>query len=250
MTAVLPATRPFPPASPPPRAVVVGVAGARGGVGASTFAALLARRLSTRTSTALVDLAAGVGIDVLLALEGRAGARWPDLAGVTVGVAGEQVLDLLPRWGSCAVLSADRGRPGPAGAEVAGLVLDALACVCGALVVDLDRASILGGHPVVGLCDLLVLVTTRDVAAVAGAVALREALGPAAARAGLAVRGPAPGRLSVGELADAVALPVLCRGPRDRGIAALTERGGLPRRGPAVRAAEHVVRQCLMSPAW
>lgn len=246
------ATLALPGARPDERtgALVVGVVGARGGVGASTFAALLARRLSVRTSTVLVDLVVGTGIEVLLGLEDRPGARWPDLAGVTADVAGEQVLDLLPRWGACAALSADRARPAPADGPVVDAVLGVLAQVCGAIVLDLDRAAVLGGRAPTGLCDLMVLVTPRDVVGLAGAVALRDALGPAALRAGLAVRGPAPGRLGVGELADAVGLPVLCRSPRDRAAAGLAERGEVPRRGPAARAAAHVVRTCLTSPSW
>ncbi|MBU4215327.1 MAG: pilus assembly protein FlpE [Actinobacteria bacterium] len=224
--------------------MVVGVLGTRGGVGASTFAALLAGRLARRTATALVDLGNGGGLEVLLGLEDRPGPRWPDLAGAGE-LPGEQVLDVLPRWGTCAVLSSDRRRavaPDPAAVED---LVAALGPATGALVLDLDRTDVLAGRAPVGLCDLLVLVLGRDLGSVGGALAIRPTLGPALARTGLAVRGPAPGGLSVAEVARAVDLPVLCRTPYERGLAADAERGGLGMRGRTARAAAQVAATVL-----
>lgn len=225
-------------------AVVVGVLGTRGGVGASTFAALLAGRLARRTATALVDLGSGGGLDVLLALEDRPGPRWPDLTGAG-DLPGDQVLEVLPRWGACAVLSGDRRRPAtPDPAAVADLIA-ALGPATGALVLDLDRTDALAGRAPVALCDLLVLVVGRDLGSVGGALALRPALGAVLDRTGLAVRGPAPGGLSVAEVAQAVDLPVLCRAPYERGLAANAERGALGMRGRTARAAAQVAAAVL-----
>ena len=85
------------------------------------------------------------GIDVLLGLEAADGVRWPDLADARGEVSGADVLALLPRWGACAVLSADRARPGAPEPAVVADVLHALTTEAGALVLDLDRGGRRGG---------------------------------------------------------------------------------------------------------
>lgn len=220
------------------RAAVAGVVGARGGVGTSTLAALTAARLARRTSTVLVDLdPAGGGLDVTVGVEDVDGARWPDLTGARGDVPGHDVLALLPRWGACAVLSADRdGRTlDPA---VVGDVLHALAGTVGALVLDLPR----GGVSSAG-CDVVAVVAGRDLRSVAGALAVRTQLAASGTSAGLVVVGRATAGLSVAELSAAVDLPVLWSGPRARGLGRAAERGALPHRGPAVGAARAVAGQ-------
>lgn len=220
--------------------VVVGVVGARGGVGVSTLAALVASRASRRTATVLVDLdAGGAGIDVLLGLEEDAGARWPDLAHARGDVDGRDVVALLPRWGRVAVLSADRSRPGAVDAATSLDVVGALARASGCVVADLGRA----GHPVMGLCDRVALVAGRDLRSVAGALALREPLREAPV--GLVVRGPAPGGLGTGELVAALALPLLWAGRADRSLARAGEQGLVPAHGPFGRAAAAVLERLL-----
>lgn len=244
------------------RAAVVGLVGARGGAGTSTLAALTAARLTRRTSTVLVDLdPAGGGLDVTLGLEGADGARWPELAGARGDVPGQDVLALLPRWGACAVLSADRGGGAPEPALVAD-VLHALAGVVGAMVLDLPRGGVLtgaavdevpgtggplpgqpGAAGVLGGCDLVAVVARRDLRSVAGALAIRPRLAASGAGAGLIVLGRSAGGMSVSEVAAAVDLPVLWSGAAPRALAQAAERGVLPRRGPAVRAARAVAAQ-------
>lgn len=206
----------------------MGVVGARGGVGASVLAALLAAQAAERTATVVVDLCAGAGLDVLLGLETVPGPRWPDLVGAG-DVAGAELLAALPRWGRCAVLSADRERPAALpGAEV----LDRLGEAAGAVVLDLSRAGVLADPSVAMRCHLVVVVVGRDAMSAGGAVALRVALGPAASRTGLVVRDT--GGLSVAEMEQATALPLLGRVPRDRGLALGAERGMLT---PGLRTA-------------
>ncbi len=220
--------------------VVIGVVGARGGAGASTLAALVAARASRRTATVLVDLdAPGGGIDVLVGLEQDAGARWPDLAHARGDVDGRDVVALLPRWGRVAVLSCDRSRPGPVDAATAADVVGAVAAASGCVVVDLGRATVPAAGPVLGRCDRVALVAGRDLRSVAGALALRGAFGDVAV--GLVVRGPAPGGLGCGELAEAVGVPLLWAGRADRGLPRAAEQGLVPSRGPAGRAATAVL---------
>src|SRR5690349_916184 len=69
--------RPRPCASLLDMGLVLGVVGGSGGVGASSFAAVLA---ATAGRSLLVDLdVAGGGLDVVLGIEAEAGARWSGL---------------------------------------------------------------------------------------------------------------------------------------------------------------------------
>ncbi|TQL03235.1 secretion/DNA translocation related CpaE-like protein [Cellulomonas sp. SLBN-39] len=226
------------------RALVVGVVGAGGGVGASTFAALLARTLARSTATVLVDLdRGGAGVDVLLGLEDADGARWPDLRGAGGDVPGADVLALLPRWDACAVLSADRTRPEPVDPAVRVDVLHALAGVVGALVLDLDRTDVVDGQAPLPACDAVVVVARRDLRCVAGTLALRPQLDASGAQVGLVLRGPAPGGLGVADVATTTGVDVWTSGPADRAVAARAERTGPAGRGPAHRAALVVARR-------
>lgn len=233
-----------------PGARVIGVVGGRGGAGASTFAAALAARFARRTATALVDLdRCGAGIDVLLALEDSDGVRWPDLMSARGDVDGAQVLALLPRWGPCAVLSADRRRPTFPGPGVIADVLHALAGVCGVVVLDLERAGVVTGESVAAACDAVVVLAPRDLRTVAGVLAMREPLVGHGALVGLVATGPSPGGLGADELSRAVDLPVLARLGVDRRTAAATERGGVPLTGAVARAAGRVARVLAGDPA-
>lgn len=230
---------------PAGRAFVLGVVGARGGAGVSSFAGALADRASVRTATALVDVdRAGSGLDVLLGVERASGARWPDVAGAR-DARGEDVLALLPRWRRCAVLAAERAAavgPEPA---VAADVVRALASCLGVVVLDLDRPAVMGREPVLAACDAVLVVTPLELRAVAGALALRAALAERAPSARVVARTPAPGGLGPAELEDVVGLPVVATLPSVRGLAAVTERGGLQPGGGLARAAERAWRALL-----
>lgn len=225
------------------RAVVVGVVGAAGGVGASTLAALVARRLSRTTSTALVDLdRGGGGIDVTVGVEDVTGARWPDLSGAGGDVRGADVVALLPRWGSCAVLSADRSRPAVVDPGVRLDVLHALACELGAVVLDLDRVAVVDGDAPLAACDAVAVVARPDLRSVAGALALRPRLHEAGTPCGLVVH-DGRGALAAADVADATGLDLWHVARHDRALAVRAERVGPGGRGPAARAADVVVQR-------
>jgi secretion/DNA translocation related CpaE-like protein len=231
---------------------VVGVVGARGGVGASTLAAALSlslvaggrgalsgrrrHREPAGPATArggqrvvLVDLdPVGGGLDVHLGIEGVPGVRWPDLAGARGDVSGADLTGLLPTWRGVAVLSGDRWRPGRAPPDVVPDVLDALASVHDAVVLDLDRRGVLDGGPSLGRCTTVLVVTPRDLRSVAGVVAMRDALQSVVDDVRLVVTDPAPGGLGVLEVAHVVDLPVAGSVPWDRRVPALVERGAGP----------------------
>ena len=176
---------------------------------------------------------------MLLGLEAADGVRWPDLADARGEVSGADVLALLPRWGACAVLSADRARPGAPEPAVVADVLHALTAEAGALVLDLDRAAVVAGESLVGACDAVLVVAPRDLRTVAGILAMRPHLGPPGVPAWLVVRGPAPGGLGATELSDAVDLPGPGRArPRTAGCSPPSSAAGCPT--PAGRPARRL----------
>lgn len=204
----------------------IGVIGACGGAGASSFAATLARVRSRSRPVALIDLdAAGGGLDVLLGIEESPGLRWPDLSSARGEVPGQDLLDLMPRWGEVAVLSGDRMRPASAPDEIRALVLGALAGVSD-LVLDLNRME----NPIQA-CDRVLVVVPRDLRAVAGAqvtLAKLEEAGFARTQLGLVVRGPAPGGLDPFQVEQVLGVRLAVQLRADRGLAQAIERGAGP----------------------
>jgi hypothetical protein len=137
------------------------------------------------------------------------------------------------------VLSADRFRAGAPEPAVVADVLHGLCGTVGAVVLDVDRGSVVVGESMVAACDAVLVVVPRDLAAVAGVLAMRPFLdGPSV---GLVVRGPA--ELGAAEVGDAVDLPVLGTWRRDRGLS--SARGGLPGRGRTSRLAARLAKEVL-----
>lgn len=199
--------------------LIVGVVGGRGGVGASTFAAVLA----LMCGGVLVDLdpLAG-GVDVLLGIEHVPGARWSQLRLAGGRLDSQALIGGLPRWGPVPVLAADAGGPDRLGAAA---VLDAAAQV-GPVVLDLPRAPTAGGEVAISRCALVVVVVPATVAGVAGARTVRGTI--RGAPIGLLVRrGPVPAG-QVGRLVGAPVLGVL--GGRRLSPVRGLDPGGVPRR--------------------
>lgn len=238
-----------------PRARVVGVVGVRGGVGASTIAAALARSAVTAgVCTALVELhSVSGGLDILLGAEHEPGPRWPDLRAERGGFPAEALALALPRWEAVRVLSGDRrGGPEPSDPGVPD-ALRALASSHDVVVLDLPRAGwwgVVGPGPGAGqspqapavACDVVVLVAACDVRSAAAAGVLAHRLDGADARL-VVRRGPGDG-LHPDEVAEAGGLPVAAVLPTVRGAAAAADRGEAPgdrRRGPLARTAGRLV---------
>lgn len=172
--------------------------GGSGGVGASTFAAVLAL---VAAPSVLIDLdVAGGGIDVVLGIEQAPGARWSGLRLAGGRLDPALLADGLPRAGPVAVLAADTVAVDSAAVLQ---VLDA-AGELGCVVLDLPRASCAARAAGLLRCDLVVVVARADVAGLVAAHATVSALPDRPI--GLVVR---RGTVDPGEAAGMVGVPLL-----------------------------------------
>lgn len=149
---------------------VIGVLGGSGGVGASSFAAALA---AAAGAALLVDLdSAGGGLDVLLGIETRSGARWSGVRLAGGRLDSGQLLAGLPRWGPVAVLAADLPElDASAVRQVLGAAADSVLVVA-----DLPRTGCPVRAAALLHCDLVVVLARADVIGVVAAHAAVTAL--------------------------------------------------------------------------
>ena len=229
---------------------VIGVAGACGGAGASTFAAALALRAASASASKRVTLIdadpAGGGIDVLLGAETTPGTRWPDLCGSRGVVAAGALAEALPRVDGVAVLSWVAGSGAAVGVDAMDAVLSAAARGSDLVVVDLPRGPDPAAEQVAARTDRVVLVVPASVRAVAAAAAALARWSAAGAEVGLAVRHPGPADLTPVAVADALRLPLLGVVPIDARLAHLGDRGRFVRalrRSPVGAAAAAIGSQ-------
>ena len=212
---------------------VIGVLGGSGGVGASTFAAVLA---VTAGPSVLVDLdVCGGGIDVVLGIESVPGARW---SGLELAGGRREPAALaagLPHAGPCAVLAADTAE---LDADAVHQVLSA-AAAAGPVVADLPRAPCAERAAALLLCDLVVVLARADVGGLVAAHTVVDELPELAI--GVVVR---RGRVPPAQAADLIGAPLLGelaplgtaltldprRPPRSLARVAVGVLGGLDRR--------------------
>ncbi|AWT56984.1 septum site-determining protein Ssd [Mycolicibacterium smegmatis] len=222
------------------RGPVVAVVAAKGGAGASVFAAALAL---SAPGALLVDADPwSGGIDLVLGSEDQPGLRWADLA-LQGGRLGYGALrDALPRRGEISVLSGGR-----AGVDITAAALHAVidaGCRGAALVVcDVPRRSTDAAEAALEAADLVVVVARADVRSCAAAAAAGSWIATCNPNIGVVVRGPAPGGLRAAEVADIVDLPLLASMRPQPGLDEALERGGLrlTRRSPLATAARRVL---------
>lgn len=119
------------------------VVGASGGLGASTLALAVGRRLAATGPPAVVvdlDLARG-GLEVTAGVEHLPGRRWDDLRHARGRVPPDSLVPLLPGEEGCAVLSARGGAPPGVPDAAARDVVASLAEGPARVVLDLPLAS-------------------------------------------------------------------------------------------------------------
>lgn len=222
------------------RGDVVAVVGGCGAAGASLFAVALAQ---TATDALLVDLDPwGGGIDLLVGGEIAPGLRWPDLALQGGRLNWLAVREALPRHRGISVLSGTRRGyepdAGPVRAVVDAGQRGAVTVVC-----DLPRRFTDATHVALDAADLVVVVSRCDVRACAATGAIAPVLTTINPNVGLVVRGPSPGGLGAGEVADITGLPLLAAMKAEPRLAGQVERGALRlgRRSALALAARQVL---------
>ncbi|WP_433730101.1 septum site-determining protein Ssd [Nocardia sp. CA-129566] len=231
--------------------VVVAIAGASGGAGASILAAATGLRSAAerfRRDTVLIDGAPlGGGLDLLLGVETEAGLRWPDLVIEDGRVSAAALHSALPAAApGLAVLACGRAGAGRLPIDIGPAAIRAVieaGRAAGDLVIC-DISGERGPHAdqIFDAADLVVLVVPARLRAVAAAESVAAHIAQRNPNQGLIVRGPAPGGLRGAEVAEVLDLPLLAAVRAQPGLASRLERGGLTlRRGPLRDAADAIL---------
>ena len=248
------------------KAAVLCVIGGRGGAGASTFAAMLGLIAVRRRSQGLLldGDPLGGGVDLVLAREQVAGARWPEFVGLRGRLNSTTLHESLPRVSgpgrsSCelAVLSWHRDETGavpqPVPAPAMRSVLESAVRGFDLVVVDLPRQVDEATAEALRAADATVLVVPLEVRAAAAAGRVAAAVRPHTSDLRLVVRGPSPGGLTAQDLAAAIDLPLAGEFASDRRLALALENGELPaasrRRGPLPALCARLLTEFAVEPS-
>lgn len=226
----------------------VAVVPGHGGAGASTLAAAVALTAARSANVLLLDVdQAGAGADLLLGVEAEPGLRWPDVQGETGALDGTALRAAMPRSRRVGVLTGRRDDPEPLRPDTVMAALDAGRRAGDVVVADVGREPGPVSAGVLDSVDLVVVVTTATVPAVAATrrTVARLLVGR---RSVLVVRGPSPSGLGARQVAEAVGLPLLTACRPDPGLPARCESRGLVlgRFSPLARAAEAVCERALV----
>ncbi|KRE42433.1 hypothetical protein ASG74_08370 [Knoellia sp. Soil729] len=221
------------------------VLGASGGLGASTWAAALARRLSLHLGECvLVDAdVGGGGLDMTCGTEHVPGLRWPDLARLRGTTSCSRLIAALPH-GEVPVLSA-AGRRGEVSESV---VLDVLASMRGVVPVVVDvpaRASLAG--QLGGSADVVHVVSGLRARQLADTEALlSELVAAPGSLLGVVTRSEVKATRELEEVIEHLGVPHLAHLTDDSRVRRDGERGEWPGLRGALRdSADRVVLDLL-----
>lgn len=231
-----------------PTPAVIAVVGASGGLGASTLAVAVARRLAAIDPQAvLVDLdLAGGGLDVTAGIEHLPGQRWPAFAGVQGALPVEPLIASLPHEQGCSILSA--GGPGPR-AVPAAAVADVLSSLVtggsGPVVLDVPARSpqLAAAAASAQLLVVLVGLRTRALADADACVDTLADLVHGSTDLRVITRGPRPTTALVDDVEAHLGLAHLHHLDDDPGVVRTAERGLWP--GVARDAVRHAAEAVL-----
>lgn len=226
---------------------VIAVVGARGGAGASTFAAALGlcSGRSGRRALLVEGDRYGSGLDLLLGWENAPGLRWSGLVVEGGRVSGDALHGALPSRDGLSVLALGRSDERSVGlsAVAVAAVLDAGRAAGDLVVCDAPRHPSDVSDALYAAADLVALVLPAELRAVTSAEVVAAHVVDRNANVGLVVRGPAPGGLRADDIAVALELPLLTSMRAEPALAERLERGGLVlgRRSPLAAAANAVL---------
>lgn len=208
---------------------VIAVVGAAGGVGASTLAASLSRQAARQGATLVDAHRRSGGLDLLLAVEEKPGARWGEIEFGEGVVAREDVRRALPTTpDGIAVLTYPRTTVTEPPAVAARDVEAVVGAVGSDGVTVLDAPAEL----VPQRCDLACVVLPAQLRAAAAAAGMVAELAASGIPHALVVRDASWQALSEDELERITASRVLARVGNVRGLTRSVEQSGLPQRLP------------------
>lgn len=218
-------------AAPHPNpAPIVGVLGARGGVGTTSFVAGLvcsARRAGIEACAVDLD-PAGTGLDLALGGTVASGLTWAELdrsrgrvppAPLLAGLARVNDIPLLT-WSSISRL--------PPAPGALGVVLDSLRLATGFVVLDLPRSQLEHCLEGISRADQLLLLVPRNVGGVRAAARMLAMPPLAGAPVRLVVRGHGPAGLDVAEVGELLGMPVAASISSDAAVPRNAELGVVP----------------------
>jgi secretion/DNA translocation related CpaE-like protein len=231
--------------TPRATAAVVAVIGGRGGAGASTLAAGMARAAGRQRGREvfLVDLdPLGGGLELLLGCEDVPGLRWPDVAATRGRISPVALRDALPRDDGVALLSWPRdGRADVTATAVPGL-LQAMRRGADLVIVDLPRHLDEPARAAIGSLDTVFVLSTADVRGVAGSARVVEAVRAECNDIRLVVRHGRAASITPEAIAVTLNVPLAGGLPSVRGIErAINEGLGPPLGGPWGRACRRLL---------
>ncbi|MCT2582496.1 septum site-determining protein Ssd [Actinophytocola gossypii] len=241
------------PASTTGRAMAV--IGARGGAGASVFAAALGlTALRTANNALLIDCdPLGGGLDVVLGAEQEEGLRWPDLQLRTGRVPATSLHDALPTRTRgktrLTLLSGARKGTSPAPEAVAA-VLEAGRRAGETVICDLPRSLDPGSRAALAKADVTLMIVPAELRACLSARLLADSLADLGVTPHLVIRGPSPGRLTPAQMTKAIGHPLLTvMRPEPNLPQALEDGNFTPRpKGPLARAARTALTHLSTQP--
>lgn len=218
--------------------LTIAVTGSAGGVGASTLAAALARHAR---AALLVDAAPfSGGLDLLLGMENKPGARWPDLAAGTGTVDPGDLARALPTTpDGIAVLAAARTTSAGAttlSATRRAAILQAACAHPGVVVVDCPPWDIPDA------ADHVVVVTAAEVRAAAACAEIIAELRARPQDCSVVLRHRQWSGIDEGDVAKLTHADPVAQLPTVHGLTRAVETGGLPQRlpRPLARAARDI----------
>ncbi|MGH3412855.1 MAG: septum site-determining protein Ssd [Marmoricola sp.] len=225
-----------------------GVLGGAGGVGATVFAAALARVSARSAETLLVDAdPLGAGIERVLGMERIDGVRWDAMLHATGRLSARSLREALPRRQGLSVLAwpADRAA-GPCAMQAfaARELFSAGRRGFDQVVWDLPRHPDPVVDELLARCDGVVLVSTLTVPAVTAAARVAARL-PGDVPARLVTRGSGGG-VTPQEVSRLLGVPLACAMPSQRNLDESVDLGAGPvrsHRGALARAARQVLER-------
>jgi secretion/DNA translocation related CpaE-like protein len=220
--------------------LVVCVVGARGGAGASTFAAALAVTAARRHQrVVLVDAdPLGGGIELVLGGEGERGLRWSGLRSTRGRTSGLALRAALPTCSGVHFVSWDRTADLEVAPAAVRSVVEAASRVSDLVVADVPRYVDKRSAEVLVRSAATFLLVPAEVRAAAAGARVLSSVSAYSTTVRAVVRVPGPSGLGSETVAESLGIPLFGELRPERGIAQSLEHGAPPARsgrGPLAR---------------